>query len=155
MQREIENDRDDDSLDYIPEDELPSMDDELDEAPVREIGNIKIFNLSGETDTVSTMANDAASVTFQDEVSYHEIPTSDSNATTEQPQNSAQSTASPDSANTRITRVEETSKQVSTDVAALRADFSKVMTALSSLTNKQLQEEPATSADDKQAAATE
>ena len=155
MQREIDNDRDDDSLDYIPEDELPSMDDDLDEAPVREIGNIKVFNLSGETDTVSTMANDAASVTFHEEVSYHEIPTSNSNASTEQPQNSAQSIASQDSANTRITRVEESSMQVRSDVAALRADFSKVMTALSSLTGTSLQEQPATSADDKQAAATE
>ena len=79
------------------------MDDDLDDAPVYEISNTKIFNLSGETGTVSTMANDATSITFQDEVSYHEIPTTNSNDTTTPPHDSAQSTTSQDSANTRIT----------------------------------------------------
>ena len=106
LQKEMKTDRDDDSLDYIPEDELPSYDDDLDEAPVKEITNTRIFNLSGETDTVSTIANDNASVSFNDEVSYHEAPPIVSTTTNdvERPDDTTEnSNHSGDSINTRIT----------------------------------------------------
>ena len=154
LQAEVDLDRDDDSLSYIPEDELPSLDDDLSDAPVKEISNTRVFNLNGETDTVSTMANDLGSVSFQDEVSYREIPAATSEATTAPPMPSDQSNATPnsqDSVNTRITRVENTGKQIGTEVSLLRKDFSQVMEMLQTMTGTSTTKKPLTPANEMQA----
>ena len=70
-QREIDDDYDDDSMDYVeypeysPAPSLPTK-----TAPL----NDRLFDLTGDAETVSTMANDNLSVTFQDSLSQDDLP---------------------------------------------------------------------------------
>ena len=91
------------------------------EAPVQEIRNPRLFNLTGDADTVSTMATEALSVTFQ----THDV---DMDSTTSA--RSATSVKTSTSATTRITRVEEASTQMGNDVASLRRELNDFMNSI-------------------------
>lgn len=117
MQMEMNNDRDDNSLNWGDYSQLrPIEDDNSDISSVVEIRNPKLFDLSGETESVSTLGN--SSVTF-DENQNQEIE-DDSSLHCAVSHKTEASTASQ---RTRIETLETNSKQ-STDVAALRGEMS-------------------------------
>lgn len=74
---EVNNDRDDDSLDEGDYSQLKPLDDEDSEVtPIVEITNPQLFDLSGETESISTMGNPIAStsVTFYDDGNLMNLP---------------------------------------------------------------------------------
>lgn len=134
IQRELDDDYDDDSMDFVdypeyqPSTTLPSK------APPL---NDRLFDLTGNNETVSTMANDNLSVTFQDTLSQDDLPlptdsiishdnasdTSNGSVTSSDTHTTPKSTKTSTSVNTRISRVEAASKSTSTDIALLRQDM--------------------------------
>ena len=115
IQAELDQDADDDSMQFVDMSGLEPPTPSSQTAPVQEVRNPKLFNLTGDADTVSTMATEALSVTFQD----HDA---DMDSTT-----SVRTTAS---ASTRITRVEGASTQMRGDVASLRRELNEFMQSI-------------------------
>ena len=89
--------------------------------PVREIRNPQLFNLSGDADTVSTMANDAYSVQFQDHDA--DVQTINTNTTQGTTKTSA-------SASTRVTQLEEENLKLVNDVSTLRQQLNNFMNSV-------------------------
>lgn len=68
MQMEVNNDRDDDSLEWGDFTQLRQIDDDDSAAtPVVELRNPRLFDLSGEAESVSTIGNSVSSVQFQED----------------------------------------------------------------------------------------
>ena len=64
-EREMENDKNDHSLNFIDWSGLAPLD--LEDEVDRPLTNPKLYALSGDAESVSTMATDAVSVTFEDQ----------------------------------------------------------------------------------------
>lgn len=115
IQAELDQDADGDSMNFVDMSGLTPPEPKQATAPVEEIRNARLFNLSGDADTVSTMANDALSVTFAD----HDV---DKQSVTSSVSHTSQKTHT--SSTSRITRAEEASTKMSNDVAAMRNELS-------------------------------
>ena len=86
MQIELNNDKDDDSIEWGDFSRVrPLDDDDSEETPVLEQRNQLLFDLTGETESVSTMGNSVSSVTFQDDtddISIHSTRSTRTEAST-------------------------------------------------------------------------
>ena len=120
--QELKNDEDDESLDYLDCSHIQLPDEDADDQPSIPC-NQRIFELSGDSESVSTMATtDAMSVTFADDSSH--ISNDTSSAKT------ASSRKTSTSVGTRVTRVESASQQATDDMATMRSDLNKLMKSL-------------------------
>ena len=123
MQMELTNDADDDSLEWHDFSQIRPLDDDLSDAtPDVEIRNPKLFDLSGETESVSTIGNSVSStVTFREE--------EDENAEVQSlaSQTSTKTIDSKSSQNLRIDTIESSTLQTSNEVAALRTEMTNFM----------------------------
>ena len=121
MQMEMNNDRDDDSLDWGDYSQLrPIEDDESDISSVAELRNPKLFDLSGESESVSTIGT--SSVTFNETDNQEIVDDASIQSTTSQ--KTVTSTASQ---RTRIETLESSNKQTSDEVIALRGQLTDFM----------------------------
>lgn len=121
MQLEVQNDADDDSMDWGDFSQLKPLDDDVDSTNGEDIQlrNPKLFDLSGESESVSTIGNSVASVTFQEQ----DDVTTMSDHTTK----SIKSTITTTSTSTRIETLEYASKQTTSEVASLRTEIGDFM----------------------------
>ena len=125
MQMELNNDRDDDSLDLGDFSQLKPLDDDDSEStPIVEITNPKLFDLTGENESVSTIGNSvaSASVTFQEEYGLDDSSVHSNRST--------RTEVSTTSQRNRIENLESASKDTSSQVAALRTEMSTFMDLL-------------------------
>ena len=120
--REIKRDHDDSSLDFLQTDDLqfPESEDEEDNRPPVSEVNRRLWDLSGDADTASTMTNDALSVKFDDEQT---IPSKTSTASVQSNKSSTTQT----SYNTRLQKAEEAQKQTTNDIAQIKNNFDILM----------------------------
>lgn len=115
MLKEIQDDADDDSMEGYMADapiQLPSEEDF--DPPVQEIRNKGLFDLSGSADSVSTMASDNLSVTFNDDVSQ-----STDLVNTDQTVISANTEKTTTSVKKRMTKMEEASEKTTKDISSI------------------------------------
>ena len=126
MQMEIKNDADDDSLEWHDFSQIRPLDDDLSEVtPDVEIRNPRLFNLSGETESVSTIGNSVSStVTFRE--NEDDIYDTQSLAT----QTSTKTNDSKSSQKNWIDTIESSTIQTSNEVAALRTEMTNFMKLL-------------------------
>ena len=147
MQMELTNDADDDSLEWHDFSQIRPLDDDLSDAtPDVEIRNPKLFDLSGETESVSTIGNSVSStVTFREE--------EDENAEVQSlaSQTSTKTIDSKSSQKLRIDTIESSTLQTSNEVAALRTEMSNFMKLL----NQTIPKSPMASTLDEQAMGSE
>ena len=134
MQMELNNDKDDDSIEWGDFSRVRPLDDDDSEAtPVLEQRNQRLFDLTGETESVSTMGNSVSSVTFQDDTDDISIHSTRSTRTE----------ASTTSQRVRINTLESSSKNTSKQVEALRGEMSIFM----DLMRKNMGQEPVATAE--------
>ena len=120
MQMEVNNDRDDDSLEWGDFSQIRQIDDDDSEAtPSVEMRNPRLFDLSGETESVSTIGNSVSSVQFQEDDIETENENDAASAISAKSNTTEQSTTSQ---RTRMETLETSHKQTSNDVAALRGE---------------------------------
>ena len=120
--RELKHDQDDSSLDFLNTKDLhipKSGDDEDNRSPITEV-NKRLWDLSGDADTASTMTNDALSVKFDDEQT---IPSK----TSETSVHSNKSNVTQTSYNTLLQKTEEAQKQATNDIAQIKNNFDILM----------------------------
>ena len=117
MKLEVQHDANDDSLDWGDFSQLRPLDDDDDsnEGPDVELRNPKLFDLSGESESVSTIGNSIASVTFQDQDDINTL--SDHTPTSNKSAHTSASTS------TRMGTLEEANKQTTDEVASLRTEL--------------------------------
>lgn len=117
MQMKINNDRDDDSLNWVYYSQLrPVEDDTSDISSVVEVRNPKLFDLTGINESVSTLGT--SSVTFNENDNQEIDDTTSITSTT-----SHKTEASTTSKRTRIESLENKSKSTSTEVVAMRNEM--------------------------------
>lgn len=123
MEQEMQNDAKDSSLNFIDWSGLVPLN--LEEDKDKPLSNPKLFALSGDAESVSTMATDAVSVTFEDQST---VGGSDQNsiATNE----TRQSTATSASVKIRITQMEDERVKSDQEIATLREEVSKLAAQL-------------------------
>ena len=124
MQIEVQNDADDDSMDWGDFSQLNLLEEDgnSDNEPEVELRNSRLFDLSGESESVSTIGNSVASVTFQetDDLDTNTDITPASNKSIK----SSHTTAS---TSTRMVTLENANKQTSNEVASLRTELDDFM----------------------------
>ena len=141
MQMELNNDNDDDSIEWGDFSLVRPLDDNDSEAtPMIEPRNQKLFDLSGETESVSTMGNSVTPVTFLEET---DVDDTSIHSTT-----STKTETSTKSQRARIGTLEIESKSTSEAVDALRGEMSSFM----SLISKNIGQEPVAPAEKEQQA---
>lgn len=124
MQMEVKNDEDDDSMEWPDFSQIRPLeaDENSTDAPDEDLRNPRLFDLSGESESVSTMGNSVASVKFMSDIDEDET----SQATqTHLSQTSDHSVKTTSSATTRINTLETASKQTTNEVASLRTDINQ------------------------------
>ena len=127
IQVELDQDADDDSMQFVDMSGLEPPTPADDAVPVQEIRNLKLFNLTEDADTVSTMTTEALSVTFQ----AHSV---DMDSTTSARTVSSVRTSA--STSNRITRVEETHTQMEEEVASMRQQLNDFIQSIQPQTNE-------------------
>ena len=127
MMEEIQNDADDDSMEYMADAPIrpPDFSDDDDDMPVHEITNPRLFDLSGQTDSVSTMASENLSVTFSEGTSIgHD--NSDDDAISKSPSQLSEEQEN----NPENNFASNGKKSDDKDVANVRDNMRKIMTTM-------------------------
>ena len=121
--RELQRDFDD-SLDFLVLYDLQPLDmdedDDDDQRPPLTEVNKRLWDLSGDADTASTMTADTHSVAFDDEATAKSLASQPSTST-------AKSKISASSYNTRLKQTEEAQKQTTNDIAMIKNNFDILM----------------------------
>ena len=124
MQMEVRNDEDDDSMEWPDFSQIRPLEDEetSNDTSNIEIKNPRLFDLSGESESVSTMGASVTSVTFLEEDNDDEKSV--------QTQSTEKSTKTTTSTSTKLATLENANKQTSAEVASLRTELSSFMKLL-------------------------
>lgn len=121
--RVLKRDQDDSSLDFLNTEDLQlpeSDDDDEDHSPPLTEVNKRLWGLSGDADTASTMTNDALSVKFDDEQT---IPSKASESSVR----TNKSNISQSSYNTRLQKTEKAQQQTTHDISQIKNNFDILM----------------------------
>lgn len=128
--REIQDDADDDSLEYMADAPIcpPDFSDDDDDMPVQEITNPRLFDLTGQTDSVSTMASENLSVTFSEGTSVGQ-DYSDSEAIPESP--TQHLADQEDSSENNDGNIPRENKDDNVDITSIKNNMSQIMDTIS------------------------
>ena len=122
--RKLQRDLEDSSLDFLVLDDLQPIDledeDDDDQRPPLSEVNQRLWDLSGDADTASTMTTDAPMVAFDDEATAGSAASHASNT-------SIKSSATQSSLNTRMKQTEQAQKQTKEDIASIKNNFDILM----------------------------
>ena len=124
MQMEVRNDEDDDSMEWPDFSQIRPLDDDdqSNDTPNIDLKNPRLFDLTGEAESVSTMGASVTSVTFLEE--------DNEDGKSVQTQSTDKSIKTTTSTSTKLVTLENANKQTSAEVASLRTELSSFITLL-------------------------